>query len=345
MAKGGGFSGGGGFKGGGFGGGGFKGSGSGKGFSGGQKVPNHVYRNTGSSFLRGVIIGSLLNSGRRTTVVKNMHPVYSDEYMERKTESAQPQTKQVKVCQYCMSEFTDESLTRCPNCGATLTTKEKTTTSSFSRTMREEDIYYKPTPKAQTNTKKDGKTMLFVVIAVVLAIIALTVFSSHNKVLQDKNIYTWVPVYTQDMVQTNHIGEKVTSKYLSFIVEDYEVRNEVEELGIAYDGDTYILVKVTIKNSYPDLMPIFIRDFSIVVNGVNYQALHVNHDDFYSFNYGSGLSKYFTIQSYGQVSKYFIYRLQDYNYSNSDFKFEYLEYEYVKEADQNVLIGVYDVIR
>lgn len=373
--------GGGGFKGGGFGGfksGGSKGGGFGSGFGSGKsnfgsgsnrpksggnfsgyrpgsgpRPPqnhNHSMHSSGSGFFRGVILGSLLNNignNTRTNTVYSSgnHPVFRDDYLDgapiKPTPSPDSNKKEVKYCEYCQAEFTDQALTKCPNCGANLVTKTK------AEARKPSSAYYGAAPDWQPKKSNAGKVAAGIAIAVGIIILALIIIPpilSGNKPNEveiiDGSVVTWVQPDAPAVTTTSRIGSEITTDYIRFQVIEYQTADKLYESHTAESGFQYVLVKVRITNRYAEETPIYIRDFSLVHAGPNYQALHVRGEGYYDFEYGGGLDKYFVLSAYGSETGYFVYKLEG---ALADFRFEYIEYEFDAENNENVLIGIYDV--
>lgn len=339
MAKGGGF--GGGFKGGGFGGGfkggGFKSGGSkgggfgGSGFSGFSpkggarppKTPSQSFHSSGTNFLGGILLGSILGSNRNNMRRTGDHPVFNDDYLEGAPMKPTPMPREpsggkIKYCEYCNSEFTDQNLTKCPNCGANLTSARPNAPKySSAPGPSYSGSQYVP------QKKKSGAAWVIAVIVIIVVGIIIAFALSGSGELQ-----RW----------QGAVGEEAQSDYLKFTVVNYDMLSEIPEFGLTGDsGETYVVVEVRIINTQMADLPIFINDFSIVFNGQNYQALQVEHEDYYKFNLGTGLNKMFYIPASQSITKKFVYRLH--GYTPADILFEYNEYE-----DTGELLGVYDII-
>jgi len=355
MSKGGGF-GGGGFKGGGFSSGGFKSSGGGRpngtNFSSfrpnsGARPPssnNTSMHNSGSSFLWGAVVGSILNqrTGQNTTQ-NNTHPVYNDTYMRGAPikPAPEPKYREFKYCEYCKSEFTDLNLNKCPNCGAKLEHKkvlegQPTTNAAATGAYQSQ---YNTVPQA---TKPKSKAWIVPIIILVVAVMIIaTALSGSGKVISDE-IVTWVQPNSPALTRYYTTADLITSDYLQFQVTGVEVVDEISELDLAYEsGVKYVVIQTKIININAFDIPIYIRDFSIKYNGENYQPLQVNYSWYYNFDSGSGLSKYFVLGTFEVMEGVLLYKID--NYVEGDIKFEYIEYEYDEASDSNYLIGIYQV--
>ena len=356
MPKGGGFSGGGGFKGGGFSsGGGFKGGG----FSGGGRPngtnfssyrPNSGARppssqnsnmhSSGSSFLWGALVGSILNQNTSQNT-NNSHPVYDDSYMKDAPlkPTPEPEYREFKYCEYCKSEFSDLTVNKCPNCGAKLVHKKVMVNQPITPNASGYQTQYNATPQP---VKKKNKAWIIPVIILVIA--AIVIFSStggSGKVISDA-VVTWSQPASPALTRYYTTADLITAEYLQFQVTGVQLADGINELDLSTEsGVKYVIVQTKIINTNSYDIPIYIRDFSIKYNGKNYQPLQIDYSWYFNFDNGSGLSKYFVLGTYEVMEGTFVYKIE--NYVEGDIKFEYIEYEYDQSTDTNYLIGIYQI--
>lgn len=357
MPKGGGFGGGGGFKGGGFSsGGGFKGGGfsgggrpNGTNFSSyrpnsGARPPSSLNSNmhsSGSSFLWGALVGSILNQNTSQNITRNSHPVYDDSYMKDAPlkPTPKPEYREFKYCEYCKSEFSDLTLNKCPNCGAKLVHKKVMVNQPITPNASGYQTQYNTTP--QPIKKKNKAWIIPVIIIVIAAIVIFSSMGGSGKVISDE-VITWSQPASPALTRYYTTADLITAEYLEFQVTGVQLTDGINELDLSTEsGVKYVVVQTKIINTNAYDIPIYIRDFSIKYNGENYQPLQIDYSWYFNFDNGSGLSKYFVLGTFEVMEGIFVYKID--NYVEGDIKFEYIEYEYDQSTDTNYLLGIYQI--
>lgn len=344
MAKGGGFSGGGGggFKGGGFSGGGFKG------FSGGSK-PNgtnfssfrpsggarppvnnssNLHSGSNNSFLLGAILGNVFGNRNNGTTVNvnngaNPNGVFKDEYARTAPQVVLPKPtyREYKKCDYCNTEVTDTSLTKCPSCGANLRYVKEQTNLDATKTDLGSSNSAQP--------KKKVSTAGVIVLVFAVFVIGLLIFTA---------MFGGSPVY-----ETHSVGEIVTTQYVKFEVKETSLQSTVGSVLTGGNGKQYYLVRVKISN--PDLVnpiSIYDGDFKLLVDGNLLTPLNAkgteleSNGGYFTFPFDeNGQQQYFVIDANSGVTGYFIYEISS---ALTNASLVYSEYE-----DTSDLLGEYTV--
>lgn len=128
------------------------------------------------------------------------------------------------------------------------------------------------------------------------------------------------------------LGEKVSTAFFDVTVKEatkYETYQFDDGLYQADSGNTYLLVKVTIKNTYEKDLPMSITDFTLNYDGnkskdiiIGYGKTDLKQDDF--------MENLFTLRKGESVTKYILFTVKD----KKTYTLNYTEY-YEDEFEGN----------
>lgn len=228
----------GGGRGGGFGGGGSNFNRTPKPNNSGNNYRNQSGFNLGKAFFLGAMLSRGTNNNSSPGNPNNIDGIFTLSQQNKEKE------KTVYACDYCGSVFENET-EKCSNCGAHVTAKKNT----------DKPLSVAATPPAVKKTVKKRETVKFVALLLVIVIVFGAIFLLINSAK---------PVEVA-------VGDWAETKWFNFRVYSAE---SVKSYGgkTADDGYVYLLVGLSIINTYGESIDIFDNDFVLVKNGQAFYA-------------------------------------------------------------------------
>lgn len=133
-------------------------------------------------------------------------------------------------------------------------------------------------------------------------------------------------------------GEKISTAFFDLTVDEtfkYDTYQFEDGLYQADTGNTYLVVKLTIENTYEENLPMSITDFTLDYDGnksedviTGYGKTDLNQDDF--------MENIFTLKKGESVTKYILFIVEDKDAYNLNYK-EYYEDEFEGNTFQIML--------